>query len=214
MGLGETRARGYYKCSRILLSSLLEDLNMYRTVKAGFTIEAVFITPLVFFIVVFIIYESFYLHDICKIRGTTNMAIHKATINLKHEADIWTGKVDYNEINKGLITSIFGNGDTKERDIENYIRRQLSKGLLATNIVDVHASKGSFELSIKVEGKFLFPLKGLIGLINLDTSLLVEAQSSYHYPADFVRISEVILETGSKIKGFDKIKDSIGSIMP
>jgi hypothetical protein len=181
--------------------------------KASFTIEAVFIMPIVFFTVVSIIYISFYLHDYCRMQGITDMVLHKAAMNLKHEADIGTGKVDYDEINRGLLSQIFKKADNKEKEIDNYIRELLSKGLIATDITNVHVSKGVLELSIRVEGSFMFPLKGLQWVIAFDNTLVAEAKSTYHYPANFVRISEVILDTGSKIKGFDKIKESIGRLI-
>ncbi|TAH73875.1 MAG: hypothetical protein EWM47_02075 [Anaerolineaceae bacterium] len=183
-------------------------------IKASFTIEAVFIMPIVIFAIIFIIYLSFYLHDYCKMQGITNGVLHKATMNLKHETDIGTGKVNYDEINKGLISQIFESSDSKEKEIEDYTIKLLSKSLIATKITDVHVSKGILNLSIKVEGKFQFPLKGLLWIIPFDKTLLVEIKSAYHYPANSIRLSEVILDTGSKIKGFDKIKESIEKLMP
>jgi hypothetical protein len=44
--------------------------------------------------------------------------------------------------------------------------------------------------------------------------LVVKAKSAYHYPANFIRVSEVILDTGSKIKGYDKIKETISKLIP
>lgn len=183
-------------------------------IKASFTIEAVFIMPIVLFTMVFILYLSFYLHDYCRIRGITDGALHKASMNLKHEADIITGRVNYEEINNGLISKIFEKPASKEKDIENYINKLLSKGLIATEITDVNASMGILNLSVRVEGSFNIPLKGLQWIISSDNTLLVEAKSSNHNPGDSVRISEVILDTGSKIKGFDKIKESIEKLLP
>lgn len=183
-------------------------------IKASFTIEAVFIMPIVLFTMVFIIYLSFYLHDYCRIRGITDGSLHKAAMNLKHEADIDSGRVNYDEINKGLLSRIFENSDSKETEIENYISKLLSKGLIATRITDVHVSKKLLNISVRVEGSFKFPLRSLQWIISFDKAMVVEAKSSYHYPADSVRISEVILDTGSKIKGFDKIKESIGKLLP
>lgn len=183
-------------------------------IKASFTIEAVFIMPIVLFTMVFIIYLSFYLHDYCKILGITDGALHKASMNLKHEADIASGRVNYEEINSGLISRIFENPSSKVKEIEENINKRLSKGLIATEITDVNATKGVLNLSVRVEGSFKFPLKGLQWIISWNNTLVVEAKSAYHYPADSVRISEVILDTGTKIKGFDKIKESIGKLIP
>lgn len=191
-----------------------KSLSFNRRIGASFTIEAVFIIPIVFYTIVFIIYLSFYLHDYSRIQGVTDGVLHKAAMNIKHEADIGSGKVNYHEINKGLISQIFEASDSKEYEIENHTSRILSKGLIATRITDIHVSKDMLDLSIRVEGELQFPLRGLQWLISLDNTLLVKAKSAYHDPANFIRRSEVILDTGSKIKGFDNIKESIGKIIP
>lgn len=181
--------------------------------KASLTVEATFIMPVVLFIIVFIIYLSFYLHDYCKINGLVDVTLHKASMNLKHDADIATGRVNFNEIDRSLIDRIFADSDSKEEEIEDYIRMLLSRGLLATDITEVKATKGALSLTIRVEGRFKNPFKGLQWLIP-SNNLLVEAKAANHYPADSVRISDVVLDIGSKIKGFDKLKEGIGKLIP
>lgn len=182
--------------------------------KASVTLEAAFMMPIVLFIIVSIIYLSFYLHDFCRMRGITDGVIHKAALNLKHEADIETGRVNYDDINKGLASRIFEGSDVKEKEIEDYINRLLSKGLISTKITKVNVTKSILNLTIRVEGGFELPLRGLLWIFPFNNTLVVEAKSAYHYPADSVRMSEVILDIGAKIKGLDKIKESIEKIIP
>jgi hypothetical protein len=144
----------------------------------------------------------------------TDLVLHKAILNHKQVADIGTGKVNYDEINKGIFSKIFRNSNEEERDIENYLSSLLSKGFFATRISDVHVSKETSNITIRVEGTFQIPLKGVQRMISGDKNLVVEAKAAYHNPADTVRISEVILDTGSKIKGFDKLKEKIGRLIP
>lgn len=183
-------------------------------VKASFTIEAVIILPIVLFTMVFIIYLSFYLHDYCKIRGITDGVLHKAAINSKHEADIEKGRVNYDEINKGIFSRMLEGSTIKEKEIEAYTNKLLSRGLIATRITDVNVTMKAMSLTARVEGDFMFPFRGLQWIIPLDKALIIEAKSAYHYPADSVRMSEVILDTGSRIEGLDKIKEGIEGIIP
>lgn len=187
---------------------------MDKKMKASFTIEAVFIMPIVLYTMVCIIYLSFYLHDYCKIQGITDMVLHKAVMNLKYSADIETGKVNYDEINKGIFNRIFEKSDLLERDIESYLGKSLSKGLIAISISNIHVSKGLGKISVRVEGRLKIPLKGVQGMISSNGNLIIEAKASNHYPADSIRISEVILDTGSKIKGFEKLKEKLGGLIP
>ena len=185
-----------------------------RKVDASFTVEATFILPMVLFTMVFIIYLSFYLHDYCRIQNIVDGVAHKVAMNIKHEADIDSGRVNYDELNKGLLSQVFEEPDAREADIKNYIGRLLSKGLIITRITDIHVTKDILNLTIRVEGEYQFPIKGLGWLIALDNHLTLEREAAFHYPANFVRISDVILDTGSRIKGFNNLKETIIKLIP
>ncbi len=187
---------------------------MKRKIQASFTLEAVFIMPIVLFIIVFILYLSFYLHDICKIQGLTDLVRHKAALNFKREADVNTGKMNYDGINKGIFGRLLEGTETKETDVENHLYRMLSKGLFITRVTDVHVSKDTFHIAIRVEGTTRIPIKAIQQLFSSGRTLAVEAKAPYHNPAETVRMSEVILDTGEEIKGFDKLKESIGKLIP
>lgn len=188
---------------------------MNNKVRASFTIEAVFVLPIVLLTIVSIIYLSFYLHDYNRIQVITDQVLHKATFNLKHEAHIGTGKVNYESIkNQGVIYQLLGIPDSKKNDIEDYLMMKLSRGLFATKITDVHVQSSKLYITIRVEGKFLVPIKGLRSFFPSDKAMIVEAKAAYHNPAEVVRISEIVLDTGSKIKGMKELKEKIGKLLP
>lgn len=188
---------------------------MKKKVYGSFTIEALLIMPLVLFTILSIMYLSFYLYDFCKIQGLTDLVLHKAILNLKHEADIETGEVFYQVIgNQGVFYQLSGISHSKKQDIESILSKKLSKGLLATRITDIEVSANLFQLVIRIKGEFQIPIKGLAQIISIDRSFKVEAKAALHNPADAVRISEIILDMGSRIKGLSELKEKISMILP
>ncbi|NLY48894.1 MAG: pilus assembly protein [Clostridiales bacterium] len=187
---------------------------MKRKTMAGFTVEAAVVMPVVLYTVVFIIYLSFYLYDYCRLKSIADMVLHKASMNLKYGADIGSGRVDYGEINSGLLTQIFENYDAEEGAIENYLMKLLSDGFMASRIINIQADKDFSKLTVRVEAEFMFPLKGLQWMIAGDNKLVVEAGISNHHPAEVVRMSEVILDTGSKLKGCETLKECLKRLIP
>lgn len=185
-----------------------------KRVKGSFTIEAVFVLPTVIFTMVFIIYLSFYLHDYCKIQGMADHVLNKAALNIKHKSDIITGEIYYDDINKGVFTRLFEGKEKAEGEIEDYLYAELSTGLFATKINEVSISAKITHITIMVKGRFQMPIGGVPLLSSFDRLLKVEADALYHYPGDVVRMSEVILDTGTKIKGFDKLKEIIEELLP
>jgi len=184
-----------------------------KMIKASFTIEAVFVMPIVLFTMVSIIFLSFFLHDYCRLQGITDHVLHKAIINLKQEGDIKTGRVNYDLIDKGLIRKSLEGSYDREKEIEAYLTKILSKGFLTTRVTDVQASVETLKVYIKVEGRFESPIKGLPGVNSLVKPIVIELGGRYHNPSDTVRISEVILDTGSKVKGYDELMDKLRGLI-
>lgn len=186
-----------------------------KNTQASFTIEAVFVLPVVLLTIVSIIYISFYLHDYNRMQGIADRVLHKAIFNLKHESDFGTGKVYYEKIkDEGVFYQFVDNSDIKTKEIEIYLISNLSDVLFATRIVNVEVNVSKLKTSIKVEGEFQIPIKGLLQVFSSKRDLIVKVSSSNHNPAESVRISEVILDSGSKIKGAEELKEKIKSLLP
>ncbi|NLJ96676.1 MAG: hypothetical protein GX321_05945 [Clostridiales bacterium] len=188
---------------------------MKKKVGASFTIEAVFIMPIVIFVIVSIIYITIYLHDYNRIYSVADRILHKAILNVKHESDIETGKLYYDEIKRqGVFYQILGISDIKEKDIEEYLTKKLTEGLFATNITEVEVKGSRFKITITVKGKLKIPIKGLSHISALNRGLFIQVRGQVHNPADYIRISEVILDTGSKIKGIKELEEKIKALIP
>lgn len=186
---------------------------MNKKVHGSFTIEAVFVMPIVLFTVVSVIYLSFFLYDYCRIQGIADTILHKGALNLKHEADFETGNVFYEEIgNQGVFYQLSGISDSKIDMIENLLSAKLSKGLLVTKITNIEVSADILKVVIKIEGKLNIPIKGVAQMFSVDRIFMVEVKGKLHNPANTVRISEVILELGSNIKGLDKLKNKVKTL--
>jgi hypothetical protein len=184
-----------------------------KKIQASFTVEAVMVMPVVLFSIVFIIYLSFYLYDYCRIQGITDLLLHKATLNLKHEADIGSGVIFYEEIGRqGVFYQSLGISDSKIHNIECRLKEKLSKGLLVTKITDVNISADIYNISACVEGEFKIPVKGVANMLFKKRTVKVEAKRELHDPAQIVRISEVVLDLGSKIKGLNELKENLKAL--
>ena len=56
-------------------------------------------------------------------------------------------------------------------------------------------------------------MKGILEFFHPDRKITVEAERWIHDPSEFIRISEVVLDTGSRIKGFEELKGRIDKIL-
>lgn len=189
-----------------------KDIYTYmKTEKKGsITVEAVFIMPVVVFTVFALIYLAFFLHDYNRIIGTVDLIAYKAGIAGKHEADIATGRTIYESINdRGVFYLLTGDTRAEEAQIKRLLEEELSKGLFICKISDYELKVGKLELTINVQANTEITLPLFKNFLNQMFILRLESSYPIHNPAESIRVWEVILDTGSKIKGVDKIKDAI-----
>lgn len=177
---------------------------------ASITVEAAFVMPIVIVTVFALIYLAFYLHDYCRLQGAMDKVLHKAAISVKHEADIKTGKVAYEAINdRGIFYLVFGSTQEDKMQILEYLKQELTGFLFITKINHVVVDVGKLNISMSVEAKASVRLPIFQGLFDRFASISIEEGSSVHNPAETIRFAEVILDTGSEIKGVKELKGKL-----
>ena len=181
--------------------------------KGSITVEAAFVMPIVIFTIFALIYLAFYLHDMCRIQGIVDMTLHKVGITVKHEANIVTGDISYEDISeRGVFYLILGNTEEEENQIQQYLQQGLSKGLFLTKISSVYVDLGKFKLTAKVEAETKVSLPGVKYLFDPLFSRKITGEYPVHNPVESIRRAEVILDTGSKIKGMEELKEKLEGI--
>lgn len=187
--------------------------NISKEERGSITVEAAFVIPIVFLTIFALIYLAFYLHDYNKIQGVVDLVIHKAGINMKHDGDIDTGLVSYEDINKrGVLYLITGDLKAIESDISKLLEQELDKGLFISDILRTEVDVGKLVITIDVQAKTRISLPLLKDVLNRLFNIKIERTYPVHNPTETIRSSEVILDTGSKIKGVDKLKEIIEKI--
>jgi hypothetical protein len=182
--------------------------NINKEEKGSITVEAAFVMPIVILTVFALIYLAFYLHDYNRIQGIVDLVIHKAGITIKHDADIATGRISYEDINdRGVFYTLTGDLPVEESKIGKLLDQELSKGLFITHIIKAEVEAGKLDIKINVLAKTHIGLPLFQNAFNKLLNINVESTYPVHNPAETVRACEVILDTGSKIKGADKLKD-------
>lgn len=178
------------------------------------TVEAALIMPMIVFILFALMYLSFYLHDKCRVQGIVDQILHKAELTVKHEADYSTGEIYYENIsNRGVFYLPFGNTTMDEDNIRRYLQMKLESGLFLVKVTDIQVDVGKFNITISVKANLPISLPGVTNIWNANPDMIVEGKSQIHNPAETIRLSEVILDTGAKIKGVEALKEKLENIM-
>lgn len=183
-------------------------------IPGSITVEAAFVMPIVILAVFALIYLAFYLHDLCRIQGNVDLALHKAGLSVKHEADIATGQVAYEDINdRGVFYLLFESSAEEEAELKELLEQELSKGLFLVKIgsIKVEADKLRIKASVKTDMDVKLPL--FSHLFNSLPDKVIYGEYPVYNPAETIRIMEVILETGSEIKGVKELKEKMKKLI-
>lgn len=179
----------------------------------SFTVEAALIFPIIFFAILTMLYLAFYLHDMCRIHDVMDQTLHRAGMSLKHETDFATGAIHYDEINhRGVLYLPFGSTEEEEIQIEQYLNKELKKGLFLTKIININVAVGKWTIGMTVESESKVSLPAAKKYLEPYLHKVIQKKYPIHNPTEVIRISEVVLDTGSKVKGAEKLLDKIKTI--
>lgn len=181
--------------------------------RGSVTVEAVFVMPIVIFSIFTMIYLAFYLHDRNRIQGMLDQTLYKASTYLKHEADLASGEVSYQNIgDRGVFYLLGGNTEENEREIQKYLQQELSYGLFITHISEVKIEVGEFKVTALVEADSTVTLLVVKKLFDPLSHSEMKGEVEIHNPSETIRRLEVILDTGEKIKGVSELKEKLNKM--
>lgn len=169
------------------------------------------IFPIVLFVIMSLIYMSFYLHDTTLIKSIIDEAAVKESMVFRHPSNFVTGEIDYDEINGRSITySVFGDLTDEKEVLEKYLLERLNHGLYIVDVKQINIDVNHSKTEIKVEVNMEIPLKQVREFFG-GTSIgkNIKSVAPMYYPAEYARRVEVIYDTSSKIKGFDQLIEKL-----
>lgn len=181
-----------------------------KTCKASITVEATFVMPIIILTVFALLYLSLYLHDLCRIQGTVDVALHRASLIMKHESNLETTEIDYEHIkDEGIFDLRQKNSMDEVKELQAYLRMRLSTGLFLTKIADIEATMKSSKLTLSVRTDTQISIPWVRELMSSNSHSVISEDYPIHDPAETIRVSEVVLDTASQIKGVDELKNKI-----
>ncbi len=189
------------------------SLQWDRKLCGSFTVEAALVIPIIILIIFSIFYLTFYLLDKNRIQNSMNRALYRAGFITKHKSNMVTGEIYYEDMNdRSVLYSLIGDTKEVEDDIKGYVQHCLSNGMFLTKVRDVEVDVGKFSITIQVEAKTNHSI-ALMRFLQPEGYVKFKSKFQIHDPADTIRISEVILDTGEKVKGMKELKEKLDQIL-
>lgn len=184
-----------------------------KKVKGSITVEAVFIFPIILFIILAFIYFTFYLHDKTVTNAVMNEANERLNQSVKQPTDYKSGVIYYDKMtSRSLLCRYNGDYSVEIEAAKKYIKDQLGKKLMIGRVkkVEVTKSKGEISTKVSMESQIsLLPSRVYLSRYQKSVSM---AECEVNNASEFARAADVSLDVVSQVKGFDKIVKVIDKI--
>ncbi|WP_010243525.1 TadE/TadG family type IV pilus assembly protein [Acetivibrio cellulolyticus] len=204
-----------------------------RTNKGSMTVEASLIFPLIFLIIIGLIYITIFLYEQAYVKSLADRAAERGAAIWKNpKSDMYIGlvKLEDFEENDPYWRLDDDNKGPKEDKIETYIENSLkkysilynrdAKGYMNGADITVRAEVKNYvvykKLSVIVKKKFDLPIGNALSIFGIDNTVEISAKSEalINEPAEFIRSTDFAIDVGKRVDDatgnrFEKIKDKV-----
>lgn len=185
---------------KILNKSVLQNKQKFKNtwIEAVYTIEAVFILPLLFFILLLLIYFNFYLHD----RVCTIAQVHSMSLLYEEKQEV------------GIIERLLGKQEEINLKKEKQLKEKLNDVLWMSNYKEVVLEQGRLKQKIIVKLLLNLPEEGITEITpNIAYEFQINTKKTTIKRAEQARILSIGIESIDKIKGISTVLEKIRTFL-
>ncbi|OQA16024.1 MAG: TadE-like protein [bacterium ADurb.Bin363] len=210
-------------------------MNNLKSSKGSMTVEASLIFPVIFLIIIGLIYITIFLYEQAYVKSLADRAAERGAAiwkNPKCDMQIGLVKLEDFEAKDPYWRFYDGDTDTKEDNIEVYIRNLFEDYSILKNRdssgkidgITVSAEVKNYivykKLTVKAIKSYNLPLGNALGIFGIDRTVNISAKSEaiIYEPAEFIRSTDFIMDMGERVDDtagnhFEKIRDKVISFL-
>lgn len=189
--------------SFICIRDLIKSKLLQKKVKASFTIEAAIVLPTILFVLIGIIYLTFYLHDKVKLENGVYDILQKERDYILYEISSDSGMDKEEYLKRSVFSGLF-NGVQKsylQQDISSYKQ----DNLLISEVKEIMVKRESNHMNLQITIHINIPGNHIKKFFTgSGFTYTYQNQISLEKAADYVNLFDVTYGVISKIEGVQK----------
>jgi hypothetical protein len=183
--------------------------------NASYTLEAAFVVPIVFFIIIFFLNFTFYNYDRSKLQSELNDIMRKASVYMAYEVDLYIDEViDYKIAGRNCLSVWFGDRTLKEKILKEYITKRLVSKYYITSVESITVETSVTKVRVAGIARMRFPVLWFVtGVKDYSFEVNFSQEVSMFPREEKARIMTAVMELGTNIKGVDKLLSMVSKFI-
>ncbi|BCJ92481.1 hypothetical protein acsn021_00500 [Anaerocolumna cellulosilytica] len=187
---------------------------MKKCVKGSYTVEASLLFPIIFFIIIWLIYLGFYLHDKNRLNVIVDDSLLKARYLIENETDLTAGDVNYEVyIKRGVLYGFIGSLNEKEVLLLEYVNNQLKSGLLIADNITVQTRLDRWKVGMEINADFSVPIIQVQKLFRRKLTLTAVKEIPLMDTEEFLRMFDIFSGVAEKIPAAEKVLNGLSRLL-
>lgn len=174
----------------------IQRVHTIQEYSGSFTIEAVFVLPMILFLLIAIIEVSFYLHDTCVVNACMNETLSQIASVARKDS-----KIQIHKIVLGIPMGI-----SEEEQIRDIMGKRLERKLKICTFESARLKLDHSEISMEVTLKFFRVYQFLLPYIKGNQVQMYHSVCMYD-PATSIRYERLIVDEFRRTKAAEKLKE-------
>jgi hypothetical protein len=193
----------------------MKEIDFGSKRQASYTVEAAFVVPIVFLLVIFFLNYNFYCYDRSKLQAELDDIIRKASAYMTYEVDLYSNEVMSNKLaEKNLFFVWFGDRTVKELILKDYIEKRLKSKFYITSVDSITVETSFTKVRVAGIARMKLPvLMFATGIKDFSIEVNFSQEEAMFPREEKARIMTAVMELGTNIKGVDKVLNMASKII-
>lgn len=178
--------------------------------EASITVEAAFIIPIVIFVIMALIYFTFYLHDRVRLEKVMEHTLGQGNLIVLNRSGLDGIPFSYADINKSENWGYIGESYEKlESQILEHLKEEMKTGFFFLKEEKISCDINAFSIKIKIEMETPISLNPLQSFWKDKQKIILERKRAVHNPEEILRVYEGLQFIIDDTSSFAFIKNHI-----
>lgn len=182
-------------------------------VRGSITVEATFLFPILFFVIMTLLYVSFYLYDVSVIQSKLDESLLDVQLMIRQPMNLAEKKIDYSNVSeRSMLYKFQGSYEQEKEKIKLQLLDYLHRSLTISRIHTISLERGMNGCEGSITVKMNLHILPVLSYL-WSSEYIVSGKVKEHDPIEFIRRYDAMQSIVSDVKGYEQLRGRVQAIL-